>query len=362
MKIRRAGYHPYDLPLTMPWATAKGSAPHRAGLLVWIQSNTGQVGWGDASPPPGSHEGTVSPLESEIAALVRDCNRNPPRLDQAAPLGPDVDVAVRHAWTQAVLSLQSAEAQLSLAHLLAQRLPHHPSPARRVPVNATIPLLPSEETVRLARTLVTRGYRCLKLKVGASPSDLSRVAAVRRAVGDDVVLRVDANGSWTEQDAPKFLSALAPHRLDYVEQPLPPGQPSALGLLRSQSPIPIAVDESAHHLTQAEALLERGACDVLIIKPAALGGLDRAAKLLALAHARRVRTVVTDNVDSAVGRVGALHLAALLGPSPSPCGLASSEWLVRDVAAAPPIQEGYVAVPSQPGLGVEPHAPWTVTP
>lgn len=224
---------------------------------------------------------------------------------------------------------------------------------RRVPTNLALPLADSSHTVRAAIEAVAQGYRCLKLKVGNDAKGPTRVADVRRAVGPDVALRLDANGSWGD-DAERLLRAVAPLGIEYVEQPLPAGHETKMSALRRSAGVPIAADESAHDTEKALDLIAGGAFDVVIVKPMVLGGLDRAAQVLHAAREKRVRVVVTDVVESAVGRTGALHLAALL-PEPRPaCGLASGEWFARDVVPHPPrVVEGALDVPTVPGLGIE---------
>ena len=126
-----------------------------------------------------------------------------------------------------------------------------------------------------ARHAVRAGFRTLKLKVahGALEDDLARVGAVRAAIGDDVRLRLDANGGWTRELAMRALDALAAFAPELVEQPVSADALDALAFVRARSPIPIAADESLVDAQRGERVLELGAADSLVLKPAALGGL-----------------------------------------------------------------------------------------
>jgi L-alanine-DL-glutamate epimerase-like enolase superfamily enzyme len=206
----------------------------------------------------------------------------------------------------------------------------------------------------MARRAIADGFTCIKLKVGAGPREVQRVARVRSAVGDSVELRLDANGSWTEAYAKRVLKAFATHGISYVEQPVSAREPAALARLASNGLVDVAADESAHDFRQARALVKDVAVPIVIVKPMALGGLDRAADLVALARTRNVKIVVTDSLESSVGRMGALHLAALLEAPRPACGLATGRWLSHDVTKSPPIiQRGAMRVPARPGLGLE---------
>ena len=100
------------------------------------------------------------------------------------------------------------------------------------------------EDAQTAVAAVAAGFGTVKLKVGASDleGDVASVAAVRDAVGDDTRLRLDANGAWTAEEAVEALAQLEQYDIEYVEEPV--AGMDALAQVASQSPIPVAVDES----------------------------------------------------------------------------------------------------------------------
>ena len=104
--------------------------------------------------------------------------------------------------------------------------------------------------------------------------------------------------------------------------------------------------------SQILRVLEQEAADVLILKPMVLGGLAAARGVAEAARARGVAVVVTSMIESAVGRTGALHLAASLGPTGHAHGVATGDLLARDLAPGPAFEEGAMAVPAGPGLGI----------
>src|SRR5690606_18131984 len=97
------------------------------------------------------------------------------------------------------------------------------------------------EVAEYAREAWSAGYRVLKLKVGARSlgDDVARVAAVRAAC-PDAVLRLDANGAWSEAEAMEALAALAPSRIELLEQPVPAAEVDALARIHERSPMRIA--------------------------------------------------------------------------------------------------------------------------
>lgn len=347
MKIHGARLQRYELPLRHAWTTATARSTRRIGHLLGLRGES-HVVWGDACTLPDGTAGEAARCGREIANLAArawgEHGIEPPLPD--APHS-----AVRHAWTQAILSLEAESQGQPLAHALAKRLGTHARSS--VPVNATLPHAPTVETVAAAQRAIAAGYACLKIKVDGSRKEPQRIAAVRDAVGPSVAIRIDANGSWDEADAPHLLQLYEPLGIEYVEQPLPPARLPDLQRLHGASKIPIAADESAHHPAQALALIERKAVDVLVLKPMALGGLDHALSLIESARDHGLVTIVTDSLESAIGRTGALHLAAALPGPERACGLASGEWFERDVVPDPPrVRAGRLQVPTEPGLGL----------
>jgi L-alanine-DL-glutamate epimerase-like enolase superfamily enzyme len=117
--------------------------------------------------------------------------------------------------------------------------------------------------------------------------------------------------------------------------------------------VPIAADESVRDLGAARVLLDTGAVDALVIKPARVGGLRQARAIIELAAAAGVPVTVSTLFETGVGLAGALHLAAT-APGPQAHGLATAELLASDLLQTPlAIASGRMTVPGTAGLGVE---------
>ena len=156
----------------------------------------------------------------------------------------------------------------------------------------------------------------------------------------------------TSPTAHRALERLAPEALEYVEQPLPADAIDALARLRAGADVPIAADESAADLARAEAVIERGAADLLILKPATLRGPVQASGLAAKARRAGIDCAVTGFLDSCVGDAAALHLAASLPDPARAAGLAPPDFFECDLAEAQPADPGVRALTGAPGLGV----------
>ncbi len=259
--------------------------------------------------------------------------------------------AVRAGAEAAVLDLRGRATGRPVRDLLG--------PGRRVEVevNGLVSAVTAEAAAREAAALAAGGYRCLKLKVGSERTvdELGeRVAAVRAAIGPEVRLRLDANGAWGEAQAIRALRALGGQELEYVEQPVAPRLGAgALGRVRRGSPLPIAADESVTGPPAAARLVDEGAVDLLVVKPARVGGPGVALQIADRAVARGVGVVVSTMFETGIGLASALHVAAALPGPDRTHGLGTAELLASDLLIdGPQVVDGRLAVPVGPGLGV----------
>ncbi len=324
---------------------------HRAGILV-LRTDDGRKGLAEF-PAPRPHDlgEDVSPRLIELLTGIE--LSDPVTVEgtlRDIDTWPFVGRAARSAVESALIDLLARVNRQSIAAYLDSQA------APDVPLNAMLGMDQPEETASQAAALVEGGFRCLKLKAGEEPDGSleARVAAVREAVGPDVALRLDFNGSLSADWASEVLAKVAPFDIEYAEQPIPPGAGAeALARLRWTGSVPIAADESVRDLGSARILLDTGAVDALIVKPARVGGLRQAHAIVELAATAGVPVTVSTLFETGVGLAGALHLAAT-APGSQAHGLATADLLESDLLSSPlAISRGRMAVPEGTGLGVD---------
>ena len=324
------------VPFRMPFETAAGTWAARESLIVELRSEAGARGMGEA-PIDAAHSTAV------LAALIQRL------LD-----GPDDGVPedVRHAFGAGL-----GGAVLDLA------VPPEPvagAVRTGVRVNATIGAGSVDETVAAAVAASVAGYATLKLKAGsreAAGTLIDRVLEVRAAVGPGVALRLDVNGTWTLDEATARLRPLE-GILEYVEQPLPVGARGGAAQLRTMVGVPVAADEAVTSPEVAAALVEQAAADVLVVKPARVGGPAAVAEIASFAAAHGVPVVVSSLFETGIGLAAAIACAATLPDVPGwPAadrahGLATSGVLEHDLLARPLVVEGgRIHAPFDDGAG-----------
>lgn len=203
----------------------------------------------------------------------------------------------------------------------------------RIAVNATVPAVPAHDVAAVLARF--DGCMTAKVKVAAVgqglDDDLDRVAAVREALGPSGRIRVDANGGWSLDDAVTALRALAPYRIEYVEQPCATVEELARLRRRLRSAavdIAVAADESVRRAEDPLRVARAEAADLIVVKVAPLGGVRRALDIVAEAE---LPAVVSSALDTSVGMAAGVALAAALPRLEHACGLGTVELLAGDV-------------------------------
>jgi L-alanine-DL-glutamate epimerase-like enolase superfamily enzyme len=303
--------------------------------VLQLTTGDGLVGLGEVAGP------TLAPgIESEMERARRALlGRDPAEAEAVGGvLGAALDTAI--------LDLQGQVAGRSMADLLG-------SHTDSVAVNALLVMTGSPAAdAAAAHALVGAGFRTIKLKPDAG-TDLASLITMRDAIGWDVGLRLDLNGRLSESVAIDWLATLDGLGLEYVEQPIAPSLGvAALARVRRSVPMPLAADESLTDVDAATALLDAGACDVMVVKPARVGGPRASIRIAGDAAAAGVDVTVSTLYESGIGLAAALHVAATI-PDDRPHGLGTGDLLEADIIDGRlTVASGRLALPSRSGLGV----------
>lgn len=208
------------------------------------------------------------------------------------------------------------------------------------------------------------GIKVLCLKAagrGGWRQDVRNFEAVRKAVGDEIVIGVDPNTGWTFPDTIAYLQAVRPLDLGYLEQPTERRDLRALAEIRMKADgVPVMADESLFTLADAFALAEARAVDVFCIKHYKVGGLYAARKIAAVAEAANTQLncgglAVLSQLEAAASS----HFCAAI-PAKRMFGAAEFAFALNTVGPDPLVPEpsvvlkdGAVKVPTKPGLGID---------
>jgi L-alanine-DL-glutamate epimerase-like enolase superfamily enzyme len=201
-----------------------------------------------------------------------------------------------------------------------------------------------------------RGFDVLYLKVGRGRRrDLDCVEAIRKRVGPDLKLRVDANMAWTVGEAIQELNHLQPYDIDFAEQPVSWADLDGLARVREAVSMPIAIDQGCFTEQEALEVIKRKAADVIVVGLHETGGIAGLRKLAAVAGAAAV-PICRHGV---MGETGVTTLASLQALASVP-NLTRGNQVMHQLFESDIVPEGLIhfeggdiVVPQRPGLGVE---------
>ena len=191
-----------------------------------------------------------------------------------------------------------------------------------------------------------RGFRAIKMKVGRDRlrEDVERVAALRKLLGPDIPLMVDANMRWSVEQSIRAAKAFAPHDVFWLEEPIIPDDVAGHVRIAQEGGLPLATGENLHSLYEFRAIIETGAVAFPEPDVSNCGGITIWRKVAALAEAHNL-PVTTHGVHD-------LHVH-LLASVPNASYLEAHGFgLERFLAHPMKIVEGLATAPDRPGHGV----------
>ena len=201
----------------------------------------------------------------------------------------------------------------------------------QIEINATLPAVDSKLDIEEILSWYP-GAKVVKIKVGGDLElDIARIKNAL-AINPNYLIRLDVNGGWSVKEAEsavaRIIDEVGIDSIQYIEQPV-----ATLEELRQlKLPIPVVGDEVIRKASDPFALDLNGAVDIVMLKVAPLGGINRAMQIAA--H-HKLPVVVSSALESAIGISHGLRLAAALPELNYACGLATGRLLANDVAQIP---------------------------
>jgi muconate cycloisomerase len=341
-------------------------------VIVKIADENGLAGWGEApvlkdwggefgryfGETPGT---TVSVTTQYLAPAIRGCIPGEiaeihERMSRAIKGFPYAKAALEFA----AYDLAGKQCGLAVHRLLGGAL------RRKIPVTHSIGLIGFEEAEREAAQAMREGIRTIKIKIGVEPDrDVEMVRRVRDTVGPAIALCVDANqGYRTVGEAVRTFRRMERSDLIYFEQPVEGIE--RLAEVARAIDAPVMADESAWNAHDVIQIAEKRAAQIVSIYTTKPGGLYRAMEVAAVARAAGIICNVNGSVETGVGNLANLQLAAAAAPVVLSCvvpvstpaeaqspGNIAGIYYTDDLIAEPMrFVDGAIDLPSGPGMGI----------
>lgn len=350
MKIAQIETQALEMPYTKPLVTATNNFTVARGLLVKVITDRGIEGYGysDLFPRTGETPQTAQHvIESVLKAKLlgkelEDLVRLRADIDRTLTGNPRAKAALETAMHDAL----ARSYHIPLFLMLGGRYRSEIKVIKMVSVGD--PDAMAEE----AKQLVGAGLS-LKLKVGGKiEKDMPRVAAVRKAVGEEVFIKVDANESYDAKTAIRLAKGLADYGVEVFEQPVPRDQLDALWEVKKHAPIKIEADQSARSFADVQMMIKNRMVDSVNTGIPKVGSIGEVRRIAELCEANGIRCALSNTAGSMVGDAAAVHLAASTPGIAPLCELGEFEVISGDPFFGLSVEKGTITVPEGEGLGV----------
>lgn len=347
-----------DLPTIRAHQLAMTTMLRQTLVIVRITSTDGFTGIGEATTIGGLAYGEQSPesiksaIDSYITPLLRgvDATRIGSAMQRVAAYVQGNSFA-KSAVEIALLDAQGQRLGLPVHALLGGAV------RDALPVLWTLASGDAARDVDEALGLIeARRHRVFKLKIGSREvtADVAHVQAIRRGLGDDVMLTVDVNQAWDEPTAVRGIAALEAAGVRLIEQPVSRRNRRALKRLAARFDVPIMADEAVHDAVDAFELAADGASDVYALKISQAGGLWSTLRAAAVADAAGAGIYGGTLLEGSIGSVAAAHVFAACPQLAWGTELFGPLLLTDDVVVQRPEYRDFeLQLPQTPGLGVQ---------
>lgn len=340
-------------------------------VIISLTDESGLTGWGEAPALKdwggefGRYFGESSGTTIEVISRYLAPAIKGTMPGEIAELHARMDKAIKgFPYAKAALEIAAYDLAGKQSNLPAYRLLGGAS-RRRIPVTHSIGLIGFEEAEREVAQVAKEGIRTIKIKVGVDPDrDIEMVRRVRDTVGPSVALCVDANqGYETPGQAIRTFRLMEPCNLIYFEQPVEGIE--RLAEVARAIDTPVMADESAWNSHDIIQIIEKRAAQIVSIYTTKPGGLYRAMEAAAVARAAGLVCNVNGSVETGVGNLANLQVAAAapavtmscVVPVSTPAEAQSGQIggiYYRDDLIAQPMQlvDGAIELPTGVGMGI----------
>ncbi len=306
MKITHIDIYRFSIPME-PFVIATGIMDYAQNVFIRVHTDSEHYGVGECSAFPmivGETQETCLAMAKDFAKMwvgkdASDIERRIQDLHNVAAHNP----TIKSAFDMALYDLAAKAAGQPLYKFLGGE-------KRVVETDMTIGIGTADEMSQLALAYQKQGATILKIKLGKKPDDdLERMRKIREAVGQKMILRIDANQGWDYDAAMKCLNGMKDLNIEFCEQPMRTWYDDRLSDLREQTPIKIMADESCYNHHDARKLINSNSCDYINIKFSKSGGINEGLKIHHVAAEAGIPCMIGSMLESRIALSANLHFA-----------------------------------------------------
>jgi len=348
MKITNIDIYRFSIPME-PFTISTVTMHSAQNVFIRVHTDNGLYGVGECSAFPmitGETQDSCLYMARIFAAVWKD--KDPLDIDsrmQELHNCAAHNSTIKSAFDMALYDIAAKSKGIPLYKFLKGQ-------KRIAKTDITVGIAKLDEMVAMAYQYKQGGADIIKVKLGKNvKDDLERVKKIHEKVGEEIILRIDANQGWSFEDSVKALQGMENFNIEFCEQPMRTWYDDRLPELCKLSPIKIMADESCSDHHDARKLIRDKACDYINIKFAKSGGILEALQIYQTAEDAGVACMIGAMLESRIALSAKLHFAyacpnirffdldtCMLGHLEDPCagGLSYNRYLL-DIADTPGI-------------------------
>lgn len=331
MNLSHVSLYRYAIPFTEPITVKRQRLVQREGVVLALHHAAGEaIGYGEIAPLLGLHRESLEQAEAQVVGLLARRTITIPCMMQL-----HLYPSVRTGLEMAIINLHAALSGVFPSFL--GEVSGDGDVAAEVPVNALL-FGDTPQVVQRAERYFDLGYRTFKLKVNVRncADAITSIRELHRIFGNCIELRIDANQSFTLDEALAFASMIPEGSIAYIEEPLQ--EVESIGEFFAKTGIRSALDETLWQKPALLATTPNEALAALILKPNRLGGVVAALNLARYAREHHLLAVFSSAFESGISLSFYAWLAASTASTaakPAACGLDTYRYLRHDLLTTP---------------------------
>ena len=351
LRITSVDIYKSDIELKEPFRIAIMEIVRAQSVFIKINTNEDLYGIGEANPTRGITGETQSiNLAAAVDLAMLLVNKDPLNIEERMR---EIDrflihnSTLRSAFDMALYDLLGKVAELPLYAVLG-------GGKRSFWTDNTIGIADPGSMAKKALDYKNQGFQAIKVKLGTTKNqDIERITKIRKAIGDDLPIRIDANQGWDYKTAVATLQALESMGIEYCEQPIACWDYENMRRIRQNTSIALMADESLFDHHDAFKLASMGCCDYFNIKLAKAGGIHTALRINAIAEGAGIRCMVGCMTETRLGLTAAAHLVSSR-PNIQYADLDGYLFLKSDpIVGGAQYDVGEITLPDTPGHGAD---------
>ncbi|MEA4963309.1 mandelate racemase/muconate lactonizing enzyme family protein [Lutispora sp.] len=344
-----------ELPLKKQWKISLYAQSTRTHAVLRIITEDGIVGYGEAAPSPAFMGETGYTIELVVdkylkSVLIGQNIFDVDTIHEKMNFAIYGNYAAKSTIDIALYDAMGKALDMPVYKLLGGKY------REKAELSWVIGMQDLDSSIEEAREKLSEGYKVLKIKVGNSPeTDYKLIEKIRRELGGNVALRLDANQGYDYKTALLTFREIEKFGLESIEQPVRRWDIEGMRMLRQKLQTPIMADESVSDYHSVNNIIREKACDIVNVKVGKVGGLTIAKKIAQCLEAAGLTATAGSNLEVGIGSAASIHFVASTNIVSVPNDLLLGGPLHQYDIIRNKFQiiDGCVLVPEEPGLGIE---------